>query len=277
MRPAAAQADLVKGQGSHVFALGVGAAVTTPDSARRLTAISGFDQFPDAPFSEADYTLVQDFGQLAQALRQIAIELCQASVSVTKLVDEGDGVYRSDPGWEFTATISMSAGGYAWLQPAPPPSTGPRSDVTRRDGVVPFQWKPSNANATSTVSLTEETKPGYEFVDFTCTTSAPGRTRPRTIRSTTTTVGNVVIRPSEYAKCTVRNRIIPGTIEIEKSANPQGSQAFQFTGSLGPFTLVDQPANQRTTGRIFTGLAPGQYTVREIVPQDWELTGIACS
>ena len=44
MRPAREQADLVKGQGSHVFALGVGAAVTKPSSASRLTAVSGFDQ-----------------------------------------------------------------------------------------------------------------------------------------------------------------------------------------------------------------------------------------
>jgi uncharacterized repeat protein (TIGR01451 family) len=277
MTPAAEQADLVKGQGSHVFALGVGSAVTKPTSARRLTAISGFDRYPDADFEEADYTLVQDFDQLADALRQIAIELCQASVSVTKLVDEGDGIYRSDPGWEFTATVSTTPGGFTWVQPPPPTPSTPRSDVTKKDGVVTFQWKPANASATSTVSLTEEPKPGYEFVDFSCTTQAPGRTRPRTIRSTTVTVGNVTIRPNEYAKCTVRNRIRPGTIEIEKSANPQGSQAFPFTGSLGPFTLVDQRANQRTTGRIFTGLAPGQYTVREIVPEDWELTSIVCS
>src|SRR6185295_793853 len=57
MRPAAEAADLVKAQGSHVFALGVGAAVTGAGSARRLTAISGFDQYPAAPFGEADYTL----------------------------------------------------------------------------------------------------------------------------------------------------------------------------------------------------------------------------
>lgn len=279
MRPAAHQADLVKEQGSHVFALGVGAAVTKPASARRLTAISGFDQYPDAPFSEADYTLVQDFDQLAQALRQIAIELCQASVSVTKLVDEGDGVYRADPGWKFTASVSMSAGGYAWVQPAPPPSTGPRTETTNKDGVATFQWNPDNASATSTVSLSEQLQPGYEFVDASCSTNAPGRTRVRRILRTTPDVAGVVIRPNEYARCVVRNRIERGTIEIEKSANPQGSQRFAFVGSagIGPFTLVDQASDESTSSRTFTDLPPGTYTVREIVPEDWELTGVTCS
>ena len=39
-------------------------------------------------FEEADYTLVQNFDDLADALRDIAIALCRASVTVTKLVDE---------------------------------------------------------------------------------------------------------------------------------------------------------------------------------------------
>jgi uncharacterized repeat protein (TIGR01451 family) len=73
----------------------------------------------------------------------------------------------------------------------------------------------------------------------------------------------------------VRNRIIPGTIEIEKSATPQGSRAFAFTGSLGPFALVDDGAGDRAA-RTFTGLVPGTYTVRELVPDGWELTGVAC-
>ncbi len=86
----------------------MGAAVTKPTSARRLTAVSGFDQFPGTPFEEADYTLVEDFDDLAEALRQIAIALCKASVTITKLVDEtpGDdtGQLHAPAGWKFTAT-----------------------------------------------------------------------------------------------------------------------------------------------------------------------------
>ena len=51
----------------------------------------GLRQYPAIPFGAADYTLVTDFDDLADPLRQIATELCPASVTVTKLVDEADG------------------------------------------------------------------------------------------------------------------------------------------------------------------------------------------
>lgn len=276
MRRAAEQADLVKGQGSHVFALGVGAAVTKETSARRLTAISGFDQFPGTAFEQADYTLVEDFDELAAALRQIAVALCRASVSVTKLVDEGDGVYRPDEGWTFTANVAVP-GGYSWVQPPPPKPAGPRSQITKGDGVATFQWKPTNADATSTVTLSESPKAGYEFVDYSCVENAPGRTKRRVVQGTSgeqIAVGQ--IGPNEYARCTVRNRILPGTIEIEKLATPQSSQSFAFSGSLGPFTLVDDVDGDESS-RTFSGLTPGTYTVSELVPEDWELTDVRCT
>src|SRR6185295_751682 len=52
---AANEADLVKGQGSHMFVIGVGAAVTEADSASRLTAISGFDKVPPANITTGDF------------------------------------------------------------------------------------------------------------------------------------------------------------------------------------------------------------------------------
>jgi uncharacterized repeat protein (TIGR01451 family) len=274
MRPAAAQADLVKGQGSHIFALGVGAAVTGANSARRLTAISGFDQYPGTPFGEADYTLVQDFDQLAQALRQIVLELCQSSLTVTKQVDFGDGVFHPDAGWEFTASIDMSAGRFEWLQP-PASGTGPQPQTTDADGVAKFQWKPTDATATSSVSVAETVKPGFDFVSGACTvnTISRGLRTARRVQLTQPAL-SVALHPGEYATCTVRNRIQPGTIEIRKQANPQGTQEFEFGGSLGPFTLVDDGGT--AASKIFAGLAPGTYTVSETVPENWELTGITC-
>jgi uncharacterized repeat protein (TIGR01451 family) len=278
MRPAAIQADLVKEQGSHVFAIGVGAAVTKPASASRLTAISGFDSFPDTAFGAADYTLVQDFDDLAAALRQIAVALCEASVTITKLVDEGDGVFRPDPGWEFSASVSMSAGRYAWVQPAPPPGTGERTQLSNEDGVATFQWKPTDATATSTATVSETLQPGYAFVDATCLTVSPGRRATHRTRSARPTA-TAIVGPNQYARCVFRNRIIPGTIEIEKAADPQGAKGFAFTGSppLGDFTLVDDIRDPAAASKVFAGLPPGTYTVTEHVPVNWALTGITCS
>ena len=83
--------------------------MTKPTSARRLTAISGFDQFPGTDFEQADYTLVENFDDLAAALREIAIALCKASVTITKLVDEtpgdaNDANYKPQAGWTFRRT-----------------------------------------------------------------------------------------------------------------------------------------------------------------------------
>lgn len=280
MRRAQQEANKVKLQRSHVFALGVGAAVNNARSANRLKAVSGFEQYPGNPFGEADFTLEKDFAQLAAALRQIVLELCESSVTVTKQVDEGDGVYRPDPGWDFTGSVSTTQGGHTWVLPAPPPNTGPRTETTNEKGVATFQWDTSNADARSTLRLSEEVQDGYDFVDATCNVTQTTRRRSRVVRSqvVTTPVGEVTLGPNQYASCTVRNRIRPGTIEIEKNATPESSQAFDFTGSLGipDFSLVDNRADENVS-RIFPNVAPGTYTVSEMVPDDWELTGIACT
>jgi uncharacterized repeat protein (TIGR01451 family) len=295
LQPAWEEANRVKLQGSHVFALGVGSAVTKPTSARRLTAVSGFDQFPQKAFEVADYTLVEDFDDLAAALRQIAIALCRASVTITKLVDEdpvegaGHDEYVEAAGWKFTATVSTSEGGFDWVQPPPATPDDPRSQTTDDDGVATFQWKPGNAQATSTVTISEEVKPGYQFVDYTCEVNAPGRTRKRTRQgSGGAPVGTGQLRPNEYARCTVRNRRAPlesATIRIIKDAVPNDSHVFNFTGGLGEFALSDDDVPEPPTFKDFT-VPPGTYVVRE-TPQDsrlrlapratWTLVGITCS
>ena len=88
-----------------------------------------------------------------------------------------------------------------------------------------------------------------------------------------------MLKPGEFATCAVRNKIIPGTIEIKKSANPQSSQAFSFTGSarLGSFNLVDDGLDSTKASKVFADLAPGTYTVSENVPAGWDLAGIQCT
>ena len=278
LRQAEQEANQVKDDGSHVFMLGVGAAVNNARSADRLTAVSGFQQYPGNPFGESDFTLEDDFDQLAAALRQIVLELCESSVTVTKLVDEGDGVYKPDSGWEFTGEVSTSSGGYTWVLPAPPPKTGPRTETTNEKGVATFQWDTGNADATSTLSLSEQLQDGYEFVDAACnvTQTTRRRSRVRNRLMLPTPAGEVTLGPNQYASCTVRNRIRPGTIEIEKNATPESRRPFIFSGSLGDFTLIDNSADDDSS-RTFTGLAPGTYTVSEMVPDNWELSGITCT
>ena len=275
----------VKSDGSHVFMLGVGAAVAVdnPESADRLTAVSGFEKYPPNPFGRADFTLVKEFAGLAAALRQIVSELCGNSVTITKQVDEGDGVFKPDPGWKFTGDVSMNEGSYTWVLPKPPPDTGPREETTNEQGVATFQWdlsRPTAPSARATFSFSEEVNAGYAFVDAECTVSQTTRKRRRVLRRFTlsTPSGEVELAPGQDASCLVRNRIIPGTIEIEKNATPESSQPFDFMGSpgIGNFTLVDNRTDENVS-EIFPNLPPGTYTVSELVPAGWELTGLTCT
>ncbi len=277
LRRAAKEADLVKGQGSKVFALGVGVAVTKPTSARRLTAISGFDKYPPTPFGSADYTLVEDFDNLGQALREIVAELCGAGITVTKYVDEGDGEYVAAGGWEISASVSVPDG-FKWIRPSD--ATGDSATAPTDDnGIARFLWRPNDLTATSTVQLIDETlKDGYSFVEGGCERESVRRSRRRTLPRTTSQPidTDIELRPGEFITCTVYNKINPGTITIQKDATPQGSQAFDFIGSLGSFALVDNRANE-SVSRTFPDLPPGTYTVSELVPENWELTGITCT
>ena len=233
LRRAAAEADVVKSQGSRVFALGVGEAVTKATSARRLTAISGFDKYPAKPFRNADYTLVQDFDNLGQALREIVAELCGAGVTVTKYVDKGDGEYVADRGWGFTVRVSVP-GGFSWIRPSD--ATGDSATANTDDnGIAKFLWRPTELTDASTVEVVDErTVPGYTQVKATCQVKAVRRSRRRTIQTTSDPIlSDIVVQPGSFVTCAVYNKIDPGTITIQKDATPQGSQAFDFTGSLG--------------------------------------------
>jgi uncharacterized repeat protein (TIGR01451 family) len=129
------------------------------------------------------------------------------------------------------------------------------------------------------VTITETAKDGFRFVDASCDITAPSRSGNRVLRRVRgeTKPPNVVLKPGQYAKCTVRNEIIPGTIEIKKSASPQSATQFPFTGSQPNFTLVDDGKDSTKASKVFSGLTPGSYTFTENVPAGWTLAGIECT
>ena len=121
MAGAATVADQIK-QTSHMFVIGVGAGVTDALSALRIQAVSGTKSFPDYPISTADYTLVTDFGELEDALGDIASNLCSVVVTVKKETDEVTrDVWVSKPNWTFSGrtVIQPTADpfSYAWFEP----------------------------------------------------------------------------------------------------------------------------------------------------------------
>ncbi len=99
---------------------------------------------------------------------------------------------------------------------------------------------------------------GWDLTSATCDDQSP--------------VDAISLQPGETVTCTFTNTK-RGHIIIEKQTLPDGSeQSFGFDASYdeGGFSLTD--GQQNDSG----ALAPGTYTVDEIVPTGWDLTSIVC-
>ncbi|MCC6457746.1 MAG: VWA domain-containing protein [Caldilineaceae bacterium] len=171
----------IKSAGSHILAIGVGAAVAGQGSAAsqaRLKQISDNDVYANGPLdlSTTDLMLVPIFADLRTALQNVTSALCESAVKITKLVDESDGNGpQAAEGWDFSALVhSPEADGTAFAWKKPIPNANPAQSVpasTDEDGVLGFQWKPNNKDNSSNITITEVQKPGYLLESVVCTQS----------------------------------------------------------------------------------------------------------
>ena len=156
-------ANAVKATGSRVLAIGVGEALQNADSVDRLTLVSGPDvatSIADFDIETTDVALVPDFDDLAQAVRELVLDLCSPSLTIKKLAQTADnGNYLPAGGWDFTVTPTVP-GGFDWVLPTG--ATGPSAMVTTNgDGFAPFQWEPTVPDALSDATVSEALKPNY--------------------------------------------------------------------------------------------------------------------
>lgn len=161
-------ANAVKGGGSgpRVLAVGVGEALQNSGSQQRLKDISGPDVYTgrgDFVLNRDDVALVRDFGELAQALRRVATELCSPSVTITKLAQSASSAqYAAAPGWNMTVEPTVPTGSYTWTQPDRGDGPGPKTVPTNTNGQAQFQWEPPG-RITSTAAISETAKSGWTF------------------------------------------------------------------------------------------------------------------
>jgi len=163
-------ADLVRGQGSHIFGIGVGlgttAGVPLGDQVGRLSAATGPDEYPapEGDFAAGDYTLTSDFSGLADALQDVAFALCGNSLIVTKYVDDGHEQVVL-PDFPVSGTVSITSGGpsngYVWVQPVQGPA-GNQDNMgqtqggdTFADGTFIWQWTPNAGTWPSEIDFSE--------------------------------------------------------------------------------------------------------------------------
>ena len=158
---AANRADEIKTQGTHMFLVGVGNALGNPSAGdlQSIQAVTGNQQYPTSTtnIGAADYSLIANFGALAEAFRQLVYAICDTSVTVTKLVDaNNDGVGEPANGYSITGTVQTVNGGanaFTWSQPLPAtPAIAPNRAHTRhsreRHGDVPMDAGRSGESAT---------------------------------------------------------------------------------------------------------------------------------
>ena len=157
MNPAIAVANQMKGVGTHMFAIGVGPSI----SLNPIQAIT--NQFSltanGSNFSWAGYTTTTDYTTLATTLKQIAVELCAPSVTVTKLAQTpGSTAFTPADGWVFEAGVTINRPGVsgqagAWVNPGTDPipanteSTKPQTTINSGGRQLPVgaHWAISRA------------------------------------------------------------------------------------------------------------------------------------
>ena len=83
----------------------------------------------------------------------------------------------------------------------------------------------------------------------------------------------ITLGVGDVVSCKIINESIYGKVVIEKQTTPDGStSSFEFNPSWSETNFSLSDGQQHDSG----WLVPGQYSVSEIVPTGWELTGIVC-
>ncbi len=223
LNKAIVEANAVKSQGSHILTVGVGSSLDNTSSRNRLKAISGNEVYSSGTLdlSSIDVMLVTNFSGLATALQQIVTALCQSSVTITKLLDPGTGVYAAASGWQFSASgifPQPSGTSFTWLLPSTAAGTQTVFGATGPNGTITFQLKPTSSNGTSSITISEAQQAGYAFESVVCLKT----TGDGTITTTTGnpfTVSNIAV--NAIITCTVKNKmVVTPKLTLLKTASP---------------------------------------------------------
>ena len=292
--PAISNANALKADGSHILAIGVGAALQNAQSRQRLISVSGTDVFSGTgtfDIATDDVYLEPNFEELEDALRDAAFQLCAPSVTIRKLYDvtpDPDSLDDAIPGvgWEMTGTVQSvpAPGTLDWVLP----HTGPAGVVptptsatalTDGGGFVTFQWTPTNPNGISTFQVTEDTggnppdPPGGTYSNVPSATACSYRTPD--IPDTPITLGDVDpdggftidIPPEAIVTCRIVNLAAPAPgIDIEKFTNGADADV-----GIGPIIAVDG-----TVTWEFLVTNTGNTTLTNVVVTDSDLGTITC-
>jgi uncharacterized repeat protein (TIGR01451 family) len=249
------EANLVKGTGARMLAVGVGAAVTQPASLGRLVQVSGPQVVRDAStitsLNQVDVAVVPDFEDLADLLRTVVTQLCSPSLTIRKFVQTAESTdYVPSAGWDMTVEPTVAGGTYTWIQPPPATPLGPRTVATNAQGFANFQWEPNPPTLSSTATVTESVQGGYTPGPARCEIRHPDDSVD-VLDFPSSAEFTLPVGPEDIVTCSLRNNFDynPG-INIEKTPDPvlvrgdNGGTAVTYTAAVTntgntPLTIVD--------------------------------------
>ncbi|MEW5963810.1 MAG: autotransporter domain-containing protein [Pseudomonadota bacterium] len=167
------------------------------------------------------------------------------TIIIQKVAAGGDGATP----FSFTTT-GTGLSGFSLTPPANGPAPIPETFTNLQPGAY---------------SVTETPVPGWTTtvacVDPTGNSTQAG-----------TNVANIDVAAGETVTCTFTNKRQTGSLKVKKvTIGGDGTFAFTATGQPG-FNLKNGDTQS------FSGLAPGQYTVKEVnLPAGWKLQNVSCT
>ena len=279
---AVAVAEMLK-QRSHMFVVGVGSGVTDPLSALRIESVSGTRSFPTYPISVADYTLVTDFDELEDALRELASNLCNVTVTLRKETDaQARDVWTSQTGWPFSGRVQLQGAtpfAYRWFEPnavdVVDSGTATQSGVTGTDDELRFVWRPTSSAALSDITISETLPATHAAHSVSCQsgTTVIGSEDPATV--TSFTLEGLKVRDS--VSCVIRNRVRRSTVRVVKQWDGQPASATIFVDATGaaPYDASTAATVNGDSASFDYALSTGVTLGETAVPAGYSAT-IAC-
>lgn len=270
---AVAEANRIKGLGSRIFAVGVGAEVS-PSVLRSISGPVAADG--EANARTADYTLVSDFDQLGGVFEELAASICPTSLVTRLILDLEDGRQAPLPG--RVVSIDVNPEPIEWIEPA----DGRSPLITDSSGAATVAYtRTVLGNATARVETAVPA--GLRYRSVACVDRNPqaGTTPTPTVQETDPMVFTLETGANRSFECTVVLTIeTPGELSgsVIVWLRPQAGDLAAAEDSLTVrlVNLEDGTSIQREallgSAAWFEGLAPGMYQVHlDSMPAGWRL------
>ena len=224
--PAITIANSMKGLNTKMFGIAVGNNITL----NPIRAITNQTAYNGTNFPTAGYVQTTDYAALAQQLKELAVDLCAPSLTITKEVKTpANPNYVTANGWTFDTTVTIPGATGNWITPStgaiPQNTASTKSAATSQGGAVNFQWEPNGNFDTNPVIVKETLQGGYEREpQLNCVARNVLQGTQRNITPTADSNGNWnlgQINSREIVTCTARNTLTK--LKLTKTVSGGGS------------------------------------------------------